>query len=151
MLDVSIRAGVLNLLLRLKGEFNLTMLFITHDLAVARYISDKICVMYLGRIVEMGPTESVVNQPLHPYTQALLVAAPRPDLAHKLAEREIPITGEIASASNIPPGCRFHTRCPYATDLCKREDPPLRGDVVPGHLVACHYAEDFVKGKPVGK
>jgi len=148
MLDVSIRAGVLNLLLKLKEELNLTMLFITHDLAVARYISDQICVMYLGRIVEMGPTEAVVSTPLHPYTQALLVAAPRPELAHRLTEREIPIKGEIASASQIPAGCRFNPRCPYATDLCRREDPPLRGDVIPGHFVACHYAEDFVKGAP---
>ncbi|MDV3293977.1 MAG: ATP-binding cassette domain-containing protein [Nitrososphaerales archaeon] len=143
MLDVSIRAGVLNLLLGLKDELDLTMLFITHDLGVARYISDQICVMYLGRIVEMGPTEDIVKKPLHPYTQALLIAAPRPDLAHRLTERDVPIKGEIASAIQIPAGCRFNPRCPYATDLCKKEDPPLREDVIPGHLVACHYAEKF--------
>ncbi len=143
MLDVSIRAGVLNLLLQLKQEFGLTMLFITHDLGVARYISDDLGVMYLGRMVEMGPTEEVVRKPLHPYTQALMSAAPRPDPEHRLVDREIPIKGEIASAIQIPSGCRFHTRCPYATDRCKVEDPLLRDDVVRGHYVACHYAEKF--------
>ena len=143
MLDVSIRAGVLNLLADLKNTYGLTMLFITHDLGVARYISDHLAVMYLGRIVEMGPTEEVINKPLHPYTQALIAAVPRPDPSHKLTEREIPVTGEVASAVNIPPACRFHPRCPFATELCRTVDPPFVDELIRGHYVACHYASKF--------
>ena len=123
MLDVSIRVGVLNLLRDLKKKFNLTSLFITHDIAISRYMCDRIAVMYLGKIVEMGTAEEVIADPQHPYTQALITAVPLPDPTIK--NIELPIKGRIpSSASNLPPGCRFSPRCPYG-ESCKDVEPEL--------------------------
>jgi peptide/nickel transport system ATP-binding protein len=123
MLDVSIRVGVLNLLRDLKKKFNLTSLFITHDIAVSRYMCDRIAVMYLGKIVEMGTAEEVIADPQHPYTQALITAVPLPDPTIK--NIELPIKGRIpSSGSNLPPGCRFSPRCPYG-ESCKEVEPEL--------------------------
>ncbi len=137
MADVSLRAMLLELMVRLKEEFNLTYLFITHDLATAKYICDRIAIMYLGLICEMGTLEQVYRNPQHPYTQALLAAVPVPD-PH--ARRTAPLPkGEIPSPINPPSGCRFHPRCPLAEEICSRQVPPLRpipGDE--GHMVACH-------------
>jgi len=135
--DVSVRALLLELMLQLKQDFNLTYLFITHDLATAKYICDRIAIMYLGLICEVGTLEQVYRNPQHPYTQALLAAVPVPD-PH--ARRTAPMPkGEIPSPITPPPGCRFHPRCPVAEEICSQELPPLRpvsGDE--GHLVACH-------------
>jgi peptide/nickel transport system ATP-binding protein len=137
MLDVSIRVGVLNLLRELKKKFNLTSLFITHDIAVSRYMCDRIAVMYLGKIVEMGSADEIINDPRHPYTQALIAAVPVPDPSIKT--QEIPIKGRIpTSASNLPPGCRFLPRCPYG-DSCKGEEPELV-EVEKGRYVMCYKA-----------
>jgi len=137
MADVSVRALLLELMLQLKQEFNLTYLFITHDLATAKYICDRIAIMYLGLICEVGTLEQVYRNPQHPYTQALLAAVPVPD-PH--ARRTAPMPkGEIPSPITPPPGCRFHPRCPFAEQVCSQEPPLLRP--VPGdeeHLVACH-------------
>ncbi len=137
MLDASIRAGVLNLMLKLRRVHGLTYLFITHDLAVAYYICDRIAVMYLGKIVEIGPAEKVIKNPLHPYTRALMIAVPKLDPSLRDIEKDIPIMGEVPSPIDIPPGCRFHPRCPYAKDICKREEPPFI-EVESDHFVACH-------------
>ena len=138
MLDVSIRVGILNLLLELKEKFNMTSLFITHDIAVSRYMCDRIGVMYLGKIVELGPTEAIIKNPLHPYTQALISAVPVPD--PKVSIDEIPIEGRIPSnATNLPSGCRFHPRCLYASEGCSQEEEKLV-EVEPGHFVACSRA-----------
>jgi len=134
MLDMSIRAEILNLMLKLRDEHSLTYLFITHDLAVAKYICDRIAIMYLGKIVELGPAEEIIDNPLHPYTQALIAAVPTPDPEEKIGE--IPIKGEVPSPINIPRGCRFHPRCIYARPECKvREPKPI--EVSKGHYVAC--------------
>ncbi len=123
MLDVSIRVGVLNLLRDLKKKFNLTSLFITHDIAVSRYMCDRLAVMYLGKIVEMGPSDDIISDPLHPYTQALIAAVPVPDPS--IRNISVPIKGRIpSSASNLPPGCRFSPRCPYG-ESCKEKEPEL--------------------------
>jgi peptide/nickel transport system ATP-binding protein len=135
MLDVSIRVGILNLMLDLKKKFSLTSLFITHDIAVARYMADRMGVMYLGKIVEMAPTENVIQNPLHPYTQALISAVPIPD--PKIRRPSPKIIGRIPAGVDIPLGCRFNTRCPYAEDVCRREEPELV-EVEKGHVVACH-------------
>jgi len=143
MLDVSIRAEILELMLELKRKYELTYLYITHDLSTARYFCDKIAVMYLGKIVEMGPAKRIIDNPLHPYTRALVAAVPEPDPSNRLKIREVPIKGEVPSAVNIPPGCRFHTRCvafdehPEIRELCKSKEPPLI-EVEPDHYVACH-------------
>ncbi|WFO76182.1 ABC transporter ATP-binding protein [Desulfurococcaceae archaeon MEX13E-LK6-19] len=142
MLDVSIRAEILELLMDLKRQFNLTYIFITHDLAVARYITDRIAIMYLGKIVEMGDTRKVIENPMHPYTKALVAAIPEPDPKNRLTERKVPIKGEVPSAIFIPPGCRFHPRCvvldehPELKQYCTRKEPPLV-EVEPGHYAAC--------------
>lgn len=120
-LDASVQAQVLNLLTRIHDELKLTYLFITHNIAVARYISDRIAVMYAGKVVEMGPTEEVITDPKHPYTQALLKSVPT------LGTHEVfPPSGEVPSLVALPPGCRFHPRCPYVMDVCKEKEPPLR-------------------------
>ena len=137
MLDVSIRAEILQLMLELRDVKNLTYVFITHDLAVANNICDRIAVMYLGKIVELGPATEVIRNPLHPYTKALIAAIPEPDPRKGRAIREVPIKGEVPNAVNVPPGCRLHPRCPYAEERCRREEPELK-DVGGGHLVACH-------------
>lgn len=141
MADVSVRALLLQLMLDLKKEFDLTYLFITHDLATAKYICDRIAIMYLGLINELGDIEQVYKNPLHPYTQALLEAVPAPDPD---ARREAPMPkGEIPSAIDPPSGCRFHPRCPIAKQECEQVEPELR-ELKPGHEVACHFAEQFL-------
>ena len=135
MADVSVRALLLDLMRRLKDEFNLTYLFITHDLATAKYICNRIAVMYLGKIVELGDLTQVYTNPQHPYTQALLAAVPVPD---PQARRQHPMPkGEIPSPIHPPSGCRFHPRCPMAMDICSRQEPE-RVEVEPGHWTACH-------------
>jgi peptide/nickel transport system ATP-binding protein len=139
MADVSVRALLLELMMQLKEEFNLTYLYITHDLATAKYICDRIGIMYLGAICEIGTLEQVYRNPQHPYTQALLAAVPVPD-PHVRRDKALP-KGEIPNPINPPPGCRFHPRCPVAEDACSLQSPLLRpvpGDE--GHLVACHRA-----------
>jgi peptide/nickel transport system ATP-binding protein len=137
MADVSVRALLLDLMIRLKDEFNLTYLFITHDLATAKYICDRIAIMYLGRMVEMGTLTEVYANPVHPYTEALLAAVPVPDPDFK---RDKPLPkGEIPNPINPPSGCRFHPRCPIAEDICREVEPgmlPVKGQ--PTHLAACH-------------
>jgi len=137
MLDVSIRAGVMNLLLQLRDEFRLTLVFISHDVGVTRYMSDRIAVMYLGRIAELGTAEDVIGQPLHPYTQALLTSVPVPD--PKFQRGRAKIRGELPSPIDLPSGCTFHPRCPYAQEICKTTKPELR-EIVPGHFAECHFA-----------
>ena len=135
MLDVSIRAEVLNVMLDLKEKYGITFLFITHDLALAKHMSDRIAVMYLGKIVELAEAEKLIEDPKHPYTQALIAAIPVPD--PKAPKAEVKVKGEIPSPVNPPSGCRFHPRCPYAFDRCKVEEPQLK-EIEPGHYVACH-------------
>jgi peptide/nickel transport system ATP-binding protein len=142
MADVSVRALLLDLMMELKEDFDLTYLFITHDLATAKYVCDRIAIMYLGKFVELGPLQEVYGQPLHPYTRALLEAVPVPDPRHRRTE-PMP-SGEIPSPIHPPSGCSFHPRCPIARlDHCSREEPALR-ELRPGHSVSCHYAEDFL-------
>lgn len=137
-LDVSIQAQVLNLLEELQDEFKLTYLFISHDLGVVRHISDRIMVMYLGKIVEIADKHSLFDNPKHPYTKALLSAIPIPDPDKK--KERIVLRGDVPSPIDPPSGCRFHTRCPYATERCKSEEPMLR-DIGGGHCVACHLVK----------
>jgi oligopeptide/dipeptide ABC transporter ATP-binding protein len=138
-LDVSVQAQVLNLLMDLQEEFNLTYLFISHDLGVVEHIGHRIAVMYLGQIVEIAPKEKLFENPLHPYSQALIEAAPIPD--PRARRTRLVIEGDVPSPMNPPPGCRFHTRCPYAFSRCRSEEPALR-EVTPDRFVACHLRED---------
>jgi len=134
-LDVSVQAQILNLLKRLQKDFNLTYLFVTHHLLVVKHISNRIAVMYLGKIMELGPTDEIFDNTLHPYTQALLSAIPIPDPDTKM--EKIIISGDVPNPVNPPEGCRFHPRCRYAADICKEAEPQLE-EVYPGHYVACH-------------
>lgn len=134
-LDVSIQAQVLNLMQKLQEDLNLTYIFIAHDLGVVRHISNRVGVMYLGRMVELAPSENLYAEPLHPYTQALLSAVPIPDPVYE--REQILLTGDIPSPSSPPTGCTFHTRCPLAMDMCKKQVPQFK-EVKPGHSVACH-------------
>lgn len=138
MLDVSIRAEILELMRDLQRNKGLTYLYITHDISTSRFFAQDIAVMYLGKIVEMGSVKEVIDNPLHPYTKALLSAVPEPIPERRDLIKEIPIKGEIPSAADIPSGCRFHPRCVVAKDACKHEEPELinKGN---GHLVACPY------------
>ena len=135
-LDVSIQAQVLNLLADLQTEFKLTYLFISHDLSVVRYLSDRVCVMFLGKICEIGNTKDVYEDPKHPYTRFLLEAVPKPDPTIRKEDKNM-LIGEIPSPVNPPSGCRFHTRCPYASERCSQEEPLMR-EVAPGRMAACH-------------
>lgn len=148
-LDVSVQAQVLNLLKDLQKEFGLTYVFVAHDLSVVQHISDRIAVMYLGRVVEMGDVEQIYNAPKHPYTEALLSAIPSPNPDVK--DNKIILTGDVPSPANPPQGCAFHPRCPYATERCRTERPELVADEN-GHSVACHRAEELIlKGVDVGE
>jgi len=135
MIDVSLRAKILELMLKLKEERDLTYLFITHDLAVAKYISDWIAIMYLGDIVEMGKKEEIFSNSQHPYTKALLSAIPVPE--PRTRREHVKLEGEVPSSINPPPGCRFHTRCRYVKSICQENEPELK-DIGNGHLTACH-------------
>jgi len=146
-LDVSIQAQIINLLENLQADFELTYLFIAHDLAVVRHISDRIAVMYLGKIVEISAAAELYDDPLHPYTISLLSAVPIPDPVVERERETILLAGDLPSPANPPPACRFHTRCPYVQPtLCKDEEPLLRR-LAPNHGVACHWAEDIRAGK----
>jgi oligopeptide transport system ATP-binding protein len=145
-LDVSIQAQVVNLLDDLREELGLTYLFIAHDLSMVRYISDRVAVMYLGRIVELSDRNEVFEHPLHPYTQALLSAIPIPDPEKEAKRQRLILEGDVPSPANPPRACRFHPRCSYATEICQEEDPEFRDLGTRGHphWVACHHAEKFL-------
>jgi len=137
MIDASMRASILELLEEFKRDYNLSMLFITHDIDIGKLISNRIAVMYLGKIVEMGKTEEILKNPRHPYTIALIQAVPS-ITKRKKKEKKISIKGEIPNAIDIPPGCRFHPRCPFASDICREKEPELI-EVSHEHFVACHH------------
>ncbi len=146
-LDVSIQAQIINLFEQLQEEIELTYLFIAHDLAVVRHISDRIAVMYLGTIVEVSPADELYDNPLHPYTISLLSAVPIPDPIVERQREAILLAGDLPSPANPPPACRFHTRCPFVQPTrCRDEVPPLR-KVGDGHEVACHWVEDIREGR----
>ena len=146
-LDVSIRAQVLNLMKRLQADHGLTYIVISHDLAVVKYLADRIGVMYLGKLVEMGSADDIYQRAAHPYTAGLLAAIPVPDPEEARARKGAAIKGELPSPVTPPSGCRFRTRCPFAQDLCAEEEPPLRS-FGPGHVAACHFPLQGV-GAPV--
>jgi peptide/nickel transport system ATP-binding protein len=137
-LDVSIQAQVLNLLEDLQREFELTYIFVAHDLSVVEHISNRVAVMYVGRLVELAETEELYYNPKHPYSEALMAAVPKPDPRRR--DRPIKLPGEVASPANPPSGCYFHPRCRYAKEICSTESPPLL-EVEPGHFSACHFAD----------
>jgi oligopeptide transport system ATP-binding protein len=145
-LDVSIQAQVVNLLDDLKVDLGLTYLFIAHDLSMVRYISDRVAVMYLGRIVELSNRDETFDHPLHPYTQALLSAIPVPDPEKEDKRKRLILEGDVPSPANPPQACRFHPRCRYASEICEQEDPEFRdlGNEEVPHWVACHHAEDYL-------
>lgn len=138
-LDVSIQAQIVNLMQELQEELNLTYLFIAHDLSMVKHISDRVLVMYVGKVMELAQRDELYESPLHPYTKALLSAVPIPDPEYEMQRKRIILSGDLPSPAQPPPGCRFHTRCPIAEEQCKLTEPPLR-EVVPNHVVACHFA-----------
>ena len=144
-LDVSIQAQVINLLEDLQKEFGIAYVLIAHDLAVVQHVSDRIAVMYLGKIVEMSSADRVVMGPKHPYTEALLSAVPVPDPTVK--KKRMILTGDVPSPVNPPSGCRFHTRCPYKEERCVAEEPPMR-EIAAGHFAACHFSEKLYDAAP---
>jgi len=139
-LDVSVQAQILNLMLALQKQLGLTYLFVAHDLSVVKHVSDRVAVMYVGRIVEMTETQRLFGTPKHPYTEALLSAVPKPD--PRLRAQRIVLEGDVADAANPPTGCYFHPRCRYAQDVCRRETPRLE-EIAPGHFVSCHRAREL--------
>lgn len=143
-LDVSIQAQIINLLIKLQRENNLTYLFISHDLSVVRHISDRVGIMYLGSLVELGASQDIFGGALHPYTKALISAIPEADPDSEKARQRIPLEGEVPSPIDPPSGCKFRPRCAYATDRCAQE-PPVLEEAAPGHFVACHYWRDLQK------
>ncbi|HSB00545.1 MAG TPA: oligopeptide/dipeptide ABC transporter ATP-binding protein [Anaerolineales bacterium] len=139
-LDVSVQAQILNLMLRLQKQLGLTYLFVAHDLSVVKHISERVAVMYVGRIVEMATTEQIFSAPRHPYTEALLSSVPKPD--PRLRSQRIVLEGEVADPANPPSGCYFHPRCRYAKEICRKETP-VQEAIEPGHYVACHRAREL--------
>ena len=140
-LDVSVQAQTINLLKDLQDEFGLTYIFVSHDLSVVRHICNRVAVMYVGHVVEVAPVDHLFEQPRHPYTEALLSAAPLPDPDLRGRTARIRLPGEVADPADPPPGCPFHPRCRFATDVCRTERPPLRRTGASGHEVACHHAD----------
>jgi oligopeptide/dipeptide ABC transporter ATP-binding protein len=144
-LDVSIQAQVVNLLDDLQDEMRLTYVFVAHDLSVVRHVSDRIAVMYLGKLVELSPAEELYVKPIHPYTMALLGAVPVPDPRENRERERVLVSGEPPNPIDPPPGCRFHTRCPHATEVCRTIEPPL-WEYPGGHLAACHHPRNLERG-----
>ncbi|MFZ0388778.1 MAG: oligopeptide/dipeptide ABC transporter ATP-binding protein [Solirubrobacteraceae bacterium] len=145
-LDVSIQAQVINLLDELQDELSLSYVFVAHDLSVVRHVSDRIVVMYLGKLMEVSPAEELYTKPIHPYTSALLGAIPIPDPSQNRSRERVVVTGEPPNPINPPSGCRFHTRCPRASEICRTSEPPLT-EYAAGHLAACHHPQNVTEAE----